>query len=143
LLLLFSSSNSLLVVVPAGLRGHSTAVFHAVFSPDGGTVASVDAAGVVKLWEMRTGRIVASTQIAGGAPANKCLFDPTGTLLAVGSEDSIIRLFATSNVAGGPLSELRAHTDAVQGLAFNPSTGALVSGSADGTVRTWSFENDL
>mmetsp|Transcript_10407 Transcript_10407/g.26694 ORF Transcript_10407/g.26694 Transcript_10407/m.26694 type:complete len:624 (+) Transcript_10407:85-1956(+) len=125
----------------AGLRGHSSAVFDTAFSPDGAHVASVDAAGCLKLWEMKTHGCVATVNVGSeAAPANRCIFDPTGTVLAVGSEDSVIRLYSAVDPGAGPLCELAAHTDAVQGLAFNSKSGHLYSGSADGTVRTWVME---
>jgi WD40 repeat protein len=116
-------------------------VYHATFSPDGVHAASVDATGVLKLWEMRTATCLATTVVGtAGSPANRCAFDPTGAVIAVGSEDSVIRLFSSADPEAGPLCEMAAHTDAVQGVAFNRATGALVSGSADGTVRTWVFD---
>ena len=52
----------------------------------GDTVASCDADGIVKFWDIRNVSELDSLDF-GPHPANKLSFDPSGTILAVGSND--------------------------------------------------------
>jgi hypothetical protein len=57
----------------------------------GDTVASSDADGVVKVWDIRmvTERLSIQT---GNLPANKCAFDASGNVLAVPTDEALIRM---------------------------------------------------
>jgi len=58
-----------------------------------------------------------------------------GSLLAIGSDDGGVLLCDTHN--GQPIRTLNGHLDRVYAVAYGPSDGALVTASADGTVRCW------
>ncbi|CAE8634215.1 unnamed protein product [Polarella glacialis] len=62
-------------------------------------------------------------------------FNPNGGLLASGSRDNTVKVFATSTWA--EVTTLAEHTKAVTSVAFNPDGGLLASGSADGTVKVF------
>ncbi|KAI0233259.1 Sperm-associated antigen 16 protein [Lamellibrachia satsuma] len=98
------------------------------------TVASCDSYGVVKLWDMRTGAPMVSTD-CGPHPSNKVAFDPSGTVLAIASNDSTIRMY---EIGSGQVTSLAGHEDAVQCLVFDKSGDFLVSGGSDLTIRIWS-----
>ena len=59
------------------LNAHQNAVNHAVFNTAGDRVASVDADGVVALWDVRTCSRLAVANVGGGA-GNRVAFDPSG-----------------------------------------------------------------
>lgn len=80
-----------------------------------------------------------SVSIGKGISVKKCSFDPTGSVVAVACEDCTIKLFDTSDLEKGALCELQAHNDAVEDILFSAQKGQLVSGSSDGTVRTWAL----
>jgi WD40 repeat protein/transcriptional regulator with XRE-family HTH domain len=65
-------------------------------------------------------------------------FDPTGRLLASGSEDQTIRLWDTGT--GVCLAVLVGHTDWIRSIAFSPDGHLLASCSEDQTVRLWNVE---
>lgn len=62
-------------------------------------------------------------------------FSPDGRLLAAGGEETKIRIFDLG--AGSQLAELRDHTAAVTSIVWSTDGQRLVSGCADGTVRTF------
>ena len=100
----------------------------------GDTVASCDAYGVVKLWDVRTVACMATVDL-GPHPANRLDFDPSGTVLGVASNDGTVKMI---EVATALASELTAHEDAVQSVLFDRLGEFLGSGGSDGTVRIWS-----
>ena len=110
-------------------HGYTTFIF-----PQGDTVASCDAYGVVKLWDVRTVACM-NTLDLGPHPANRLDFDPSGTVLGVASNDGTVKMI---EVATCQATELTAHEDAVQSVLFDRLGEFLVSGGSDGTVRIWS-----
>lgn len=61
----------------------------------GDVAASCDADGVCKLWSVATGEELVSIS-AGPHPANCLALDPMGDVVALGSNDGIIRVFSGS-----------------------------------------------
>lgn len=68
-------------------------------------------------------------------PANSLTIDRSGTVLAVGYEDSNIRLFNVKNLRMDTI--YKGHEDAVLELMFDPNNKSLISTSADKTFRIW------
>ncbi|KAL6761193.1 WD40-repeat-containing domain protein [Haematococcus lacustris] len=59
----------------------------------------------------------------------------SGTVVAAGSSESIIRLWDTRSHE--KVGKLRGHTENVRCLLLNPTCTAMLSGSADGTIKLW------
>ena len=70
-----------------------------------------------------------------GSHVNSVAFSPNGTLLAIGSDDTTIKLWRVSD--GAFVRTLAGHTSSVNSIAFSPDGTLLVSGSSDRTVRLW------
>ena len=115
--------------------GHHNAVTGVSMYHRGDLIASCDAEGAVIVWDVRM--IEQKMAYACGPhPANSVAFDKSGTLLAVASDDTTVKLI---NLSDDKISILRGHEDAVQCAVFDPSTnGFLVSCGSDATVRYWS-----
>ena len=64
-----------------------------------------------------------------------CLDPPGGKTLASGGFDKRIMLWDPES--GESRKMLRGHTEVVTSLAFTPNADALISGSADTTIRRW------
>jgi WD40 repeat protein len=67
------------------------------FSPDGTMLAAADASGTVYLWDVRTGKVVATQ---AETEASDVAFSADGKTLAVGST-SQVALFNVSGASGG------------------------------------------
>ena len=74
------------------LEGHRAAVFAAAFSPDSKTLASASIDGTVKLWDVATGRRLASVG-AHEKGTWTLAFSPDGKMLATGGEDRMVKLW--------------------------------------------------
>jgi WD40 repeat protein len=70
------------------------------------------------------------------SPVEGVAFDPSGSLLATGSQEGPIILWDlhTHHTIGNPL---QGHTADVHALAFSPDGKVLVSGSFDNSIRFW------
>jgi WD40 repeat protein len=133
--------------------GHGNAVNDVAFSMRGDALASCDADGVVRVWDVRMVAERGVATLARGQPVHALAWDRSGAVLAAGCEDGTVRVLDTSAAAPGsgvvaapgaaPLAlkvaaSLRGHTDAVQALAFDPTSSYLASAGNDATVRAWS-----
>src|SRR5262249_40400283 len=115
-------------------QGGGSWTWSVAFSPDGKTFAVASQTGIVRLWDLASGDLLASFR--GHTSSVLCLaFSPDGKTLATGSEDRTARLWDTAT--GQEKVTLKAHTAAVRSLAFSPDGSTLATASADGTVRLW------
>lgn len=115
--------------------GHLNTINDCAFSIGGEYVATCDADGIVKLWDVRTSQELWSVD-TGDHIAHAIAFDRATKTLAVGSNDNEIKLI---NIQKGELysSTLKGHDEPVTALYFNHDNTALYSASNDGTVRIW------
>jgi periodic tryptophan protein 2 len=97
-------------------QGHAFAAAAAAFSPDGGLLATGADDAKVKLWGVASGFCHVTLGGSGGNPR------PAG---------------AEGEGTTAPSTHSPGHTAPITGLAFLPSSGALLSSSRDGTVRAW------
>jgi WD40 repeat protein len=120
---------------------------HLAFSPDGKLLATShgykDRPGEVKLWDARTGTLLAAlTGPEGEDGVHELAFAPDGATLA-GSVASMHNFELPStvilwNVADRRLlRRLHGHSATITALAFAPDGKTLATGAGDGTVRFW------
>jgi WD40 repeat protein len=107
------------------------------FSPDSRALATGGEGYTVKIWEVQTGRELATLRGHGG-DVYTVAFSPDGRWLASAGEDSTVKVWDTHN-AYKMVRSFRGHTGVVASLAFAscPDGLCLVSGSRDHTVKVW------
>ena len=115
----------------AVLTSHSGAVDSVTFSPDGTTLATGNADGTVRLWDIASHRqITALTGPAG--PVTSVALSPDGTTVATGNADGTVRVWDVATHR-----QITALTRPVTSVALSPDGKTLATGDADGTVRLW------
>ncbi len=107
-------------------------------SANGKTLASADTLSKIRFFDALTGKFQRVLEYGGKVD---CLsLAPDGRMLAVGADKAIHLWDATS---GQKLRQLDGHQNQILTVAWSPDGKSLVSGSADGTARTWDAENGL
>ncbi|WP_203997038.1 Hsp70 family protein [Virgisporangium aurantiacum] len=125
------------------MEGHGERVRAMAFAPDGSTLASGDAHGFVRVWDLKTHKS-RGPGLAGHTNAVTVAFSPDGDTLATGdgrtipadTRETSVRLWEPREDYGkGPV--LAVPGLAVLSVAFSPDSAMLASGGADGSVRLW------
>lgn len=124
----------------SSLPGHSEAVLHVSFSPDGNHLASGSGDTTVRLWDVHTETPRATLRGHTGWVL-AVAWAPNARVLASAGMDKTVRLWdpAACAALGKPLA---GHRKPVTCLAWEPqhrnaACSLLASGSQDGTVRIW------
>ena len=117
---------------PITLGGHGDWVHCVLFTADGRRLISARD-GLVKIWDLAGGRMLASVNTHSHVEGMALTTD--GRTLATGGADGRIKLWAADSLR--PLQEYGAHTDRVQSVAFSHDGHLVASASADGTVEAW------
>jgi WD40 repeat protein len=101
------------------------------YAPDSPTLAVGTDAGV-DLWD--TSGLQVRASLPEPTPVRAVAFAPDGRTLAFAS----LRTGTVLDPAAGQVrAVLKGHDKLINGLAFSPDGGTLVTGSNDGTVRLW------
>ena len=104
------------------------------FSPYGKILTSGGYDRTVRLWEVRTGKMLTTLKSHTGW-VRSVAFSPDGKTLASGSADQTVHLWEVNT--GKVLASLQGHIGAVWSVAFSPDGKLLASGGEDQAVRLW------
>jgi Tol biopolymer transport system component len=104
------------------------------FSPDGEKIAMGSWGNAVRVYEVRTAKLLTTFKGHTGA-VNSVAFSPDGKTLASGSLDKTVILWDIAKDAEA--HRLTGHEGWVLSIAFFPDGKSLASASQDATVRIW------
>jgi len=113
----------------------TTPILDVLSDPDTNLIVTIHrgiAEDQVHVWDAVTG--THRTKIAGHAPQVKSIA-VRGGMVAIGSEDRVIRLWRAAT--GAPIGEYFGHADSIIDLGFSYDGETLYSAATDNTVRAW------
>jgi WD40 repeat protein len=125
-------------LAPADADEDPPAVVEVAFAPDGRHLASGDASGLVRIWNVVDGdpRLL----IDHGAGIAGLAFAPDGQRLATAGEDGVVRIWDVPDGRAGLDVE---HGGQITGLAFSADGRRFASAGRDRTVRVWDAETGV
>lgn len=129
-----NSSTTDLAENDAVVRGHTSSVNTAVYSPDGKTILTAGNDGLAILWNAETG------ELAGHLPRQKgalrsAVFSRDGTKVLTASSDKTARLW--DRQSGALLQTFSGHDWGLTCAVFSPDGTQIATGSEDSTARVW------
>ncbi|HUG80735.1 MAG TPA: protein kinase [Bryobacterales bacterium] len=123
-------------------EGHSVAITALTFTPDGRQLASGDASGLLKLWDLDLGRDFAALSQRGAVQFIS--FSRDGEWMAAGSSDKSVGLWKRTSQAAAPHWEraLKGHKQSPIVGAFSPDSSHVVTASNEDVLRVWPVAGD-
>lgn len=126
------------------LDGHQRSITSLAFAPDGATLVSAGCDATMRIWDVKTGRLIRAVKVpdnswgekgVNSAGVRSVAFSSDGRILASGGEDGDVRIW--NPATGAELHILRGHDGRVTSLTFSSDNKQLASGSFDQTIRIW------
>lgn len=128
------------LVVPKGKLltiPHQGEVWNVAFSPDSKKMATGCADGFARIYEVPSGRLLATTATKE-ENIWRVRFSPDSKFLATASGDMKSTSAKIWNAeTGAEVLSLIGHTARVRGIDFSPDGKLIATGSRDGTIRIW------
>ncbi len=116
------------------LKGHCGRVWSVAWSSEGTKLASGDADGELRVWDVSAGRPVEILKGHSGGVWSVAWSSERGQL-ASGGADGEVRVWDAST--GRAIATLKGHTGRVWSVAWSSQEAKLASGGDDGKVRVW------
>lgn len=125
-----SQQNQLTLMLPTG---HSGGIYNAVFSPDYKYILSSDRFEIARLWDAKTGYLLANLKGHNGR-VYRLGYSPKGNMFyTAGADDSTIIIWNAATAT--PLFTFKGSSDVIQGGNFNLQQDKFIAASKD--VRVW------
>jgi hypothetical protein len=118
----------------AVLRGHSSPVLSAAYSPDGKFIVTASRDRTAWVWNSSTAQLVAELK-GHSAWVLSAAYNPDGKFIVTASRDGTARVWNASTAQ--IVAELRGHSGFVNSAAYSPDGKFIVTASDDSTARIY------
>ena len=116
------------------LIGHTTYVLACAVAMDGRRVISASADKTLKVWDLASGRIIATLEGHAGN-VNACAVTPNGQHAVSASSDKTLKVWDLAT--GRAIATLEGHAKKVNACTVTPDGQRVVSASSDNTLKIW------
>ncbi|EJC99701.1 WD40 repeat-like protein [Fomitiporia mediterranea MF3/22] len=122
------------------LKGDTSDIASAKYTPDGTKTVSVTSGGKLQIWNAHSGVAICEEHQGHLLSFDAIAWSPDGSKIVSGSTDRKLRIWnlQTGALIGGPLE---GHSDWVKSVAYSPDGRTIVSGSSDTTLRIWDAQS--
>lgn len=117
------------------LTGHVGRLGAVAFSHDGHLLASGGQDGIVRVWNIISGKLLHTWKPPNPSEVNAVAFSPDGQRLAAATDEGLIRLWDVRS--GTEQAVLRGHAGWVADVCFSADQRHSASAGSDRTVRLW------
>jgi small GTP-binding protein len=121
-----------------GKLKHGGRIRSVAFSADGQRVVSGDDEGVVRLWDLESGRLLWLFVGHVGA-IRSAAFSRDRKRVITGGDDSLVRVWDVER--RGSLRLLKGHTSSVTSVSFSTDGKRALSGGSDSSIRMWDVKS--
>ncbi|RYG50234.1 WD40 repeat domain-containing protein [archaeon] len=118
------------------LKGHTDTVTGVAFNHNGKYIATASYDFTVRVWETSTGLCIHTLDGPGG-DIEWVTWHPKGDVILAGDADGVTWMWHVTATKNECMMVFAGHEESVTCGAFIPSGKALVTGSADCSVRVW------
>ena len=124
--------------------GHTFTIESMVFSPNGKLLASIGGVGVLKLWDVQTGREIRTTKVKDGDGVFEIVtkqivtFSPDGKTLATTMGYIQLKLW---DVFSGKKIKVCNDSNSFHSIVFSPDGRVLATGSGRTEVKLWDAQS--
>lgn len=122
------------------LIGHNWPVLSVSISSDNQFLVSGSADCTVKIWELKTGLLIA-TLSDHSEPVYSVAITPDNQKVVSGSSDNTIKIWQLNT--GELLATLTGHSDSIYSVAISPDGQTIASGSWDNTIKLWDIPSSI
>ena len=118
--------------------GHTNAVNHLTYSPDGMVIASASEDNKIRIWDAKSGKTI---KILSGhtSAVNSISFSPSGKIIASGSSDSTVRLW--NSESGALIRTINTQATIISSLAFSPDGMSIAVATYDNSIQIWNVQS--
>jgi WD40 repeat protein len=127
--------------------GHTSWVTMSHFSPNGKLLATASLDGTAKIWDVRSGKLLANLLVHKDS-VMMAQFSPVtaedkegGRYVVTASADKVIKIWDSNS--GELLKQLEGHKGAVSAVQFSPDGTKLLSASADTSAIIWDLATGM